>query len=221
MFQRLLDQIELRVGRYRGIRNLINIIIAATAAVYVADLFAPTLGFYLSGYLAFDRAAILRGQIWRLVTFVITPPNTSMLFIVMQLLFIHFTGQMLQRHWGTLRFNLFYFTGMIGSLIAGLITGYATSYYVNLSMFLAVAILYPTMQVNFYGIFPIRMKWLALIDLLFLLPGLINGTWGERIAIIVSLANVALFFYDRFIRGIKEAKRRYEWKKSWRTGNWR
>lgn len=221
MFQRLLDQIELRVGRYRGIRNLINIIIAAMAAVYVADLFAPTLGFYLSGYLAFDRAAILRGQIWRLVTFVITPPNTSMLFIVMQLLFIHFTGQMLQRHWGTLRFNLFYFTGMIGSLIAGLITGYATSYYVNLSMFLAVAILYPTMQVNFYGIFPIRMKWLALIDLLFLLPGLINGTWGERIAIIVSLANVALFFYDRFIRGIKEAKRRYEWKKSWRTGNWR
>ena len=221
MFQRLLDQIELRVGRYRGIRNLINIIIAATAAVYVADLFAPTLGFYLSGYLAFDRAAILRGQIWRLVTFVITPPNMSMLFIVMQLLFIHFTGQMLQRHWGTLRFNLFYFTGMIGSLIAGLITGYATSYYVNLSMFLAVAILYPTMQVNFYGIFPIRMKWLALIDLLFLLPGLINGTWGERIAIIVSLANVALFFYDRFIRGIKEAKRRYEWKKSWRTGNWR
>ena len=221
MFQRLLDQIELRVGRYRGIRNLINIIIAAMAAVYVADLFAPTLGFYLSGYLAFDRAAILRGQIWRLVTFVITPPNTSMLFIVMQLLFIYFTGQMLQRHWGTLRFNLFYFTGMIGSLIAGLITGYATSYYVNLSMFLAVAILYPTMQVNFYGIFPIRMKWLALIDLLFLLPGLINGTWGERIAIIVSLANVALFFYDRFIRGIKEAKRRYEWKKSWRTGNWR
>jgi len=221
MFQRLLDQIELRVGRYRGIRNLINIIIAAMAAVYVADFFAPTLGFYPSGYLAFDRAAILRGQIWRLVTFVITPPNTSMLFIVMQLLFIHFTGQMLQRHWGTLRFNLFYFTGMIGSLIAGLITGYATSYYVNLSMFLAVAILYPTMQVNFYGIFPIRMKWLALIDLLFLLPGLINGTWGERIAIIVSLANVALFFYDRFIRGIKEAKRRYEWKKSWRTGNWR
>lgn len=221
MFQRLLDLIEIRVGRYRGIRNLINIIVAAMAAVYVADLFAPTLGFYVSGYLAFDRAAILRGQVWRLLTFVVTPPNVSMLFIVMQLLFIHFTGDMLQRHWGTLRFNLFYFTGLIGSVIAGMITGYATSYYINLSMFLAVAILYPSIQVNFYGIIPIRMKWLALIDLLFLLPGLINGSWGERLAIIVSLANVALFFYDRFIRSIKEAKRRYEWKKSWRTGNWR
>lgn len=221
MFQKLLDRIEIRVGRYRGIRNLITIIVAAMAAVYVADLFAPTLGFYLSGYLTFDRAAILRGQIWRIVTFVITPPNASLFWIVMQLLFIHFTGQMLQNHWGTLRFNLFYFTGVIGSAVAGMITGYATSYYINLSMFLAVAILYPMMQVNVYGILPVRMKWLALIDVLLLLPGLLSGTWGERIAILVSLANVALFFYDRLIRSVKEAKRRYEWKKNWRSGNWR
>ena len=221
MFQKLLDRIEIRVGRYRGIRNLITIIVAAMAAVYVADLFAPTLGFYLSGYLAFDRAAILRGQIWRIVTFVITPPSASLFWIVMQLLFIHFTGQMLQNHWGTLRFNLFYFTGVIGSAVAGMITGYATSYYINLSMFLAVAILYPMMQVNVYGILPVRMKWLALIDVLLLLPGLLSGTWGERIAILVSLGNVALFFYDRLIRSVKEAKRRYEWKKNWRSGNWR
>lgn len=221
MFQKLLDRIEIRVGRYRGVRNLISIVVAAMAAVYVADLFAPTLGFYLSSYLAFDRAAILRGQVWRIFTFAVTPPSASILFIVMQLLFIHFTGQMLQNHWGTLRFNLFYFCGLIGSVIAGMITGYATSYYINLSMFLAVAILYPMMQINLYGILPIRLKWLALIDLLLLLPGLINGSWGERIAIVVSLLNVLLFFYDRLIRSVQQAKRRYEWKKNWRKGNWR
>lgn len=221
MFQKLLDRIEIRVGRYRGIRNLITLIVAAMAAVYVADLFAPTVGFYLSSYLAFDRTMILRGQIWRLVTFVITPPNTSLLWIIMQLLFIHFTGQMLQNHWGTLRFNIFYLVGVVGSAIAGMITGYATSYYLNLSMFLAVAILYPMMQINVYGILPIRMKWLALIDVLLLLPGLINGFWGEKAAILVSLGNVALFFYDRLIRSIKDAKRRYEWRKNWRNSKWR
>lgn len=222
MIQKLLDKIETRIGRYRGIRNLITIIVAAMAVVYVADLvLGPSMGIYLSGYLAFDRAAILRGQIWRIFTFVITPPNVSMLFIVMQLMFLYFTGNLLQNRWGTLRFNLFYLCGMLGSMIAGFITGYATSYYVNLSLLLAVAVLYPMMQVNFYGILPIRMKWLALIDLALLLPGLINGTWGERIAIVVSLLNVALFFADRFIYHVKEAKRRYEWKKSWRTGNWR
>ena len=222
MIQKLLDKIETRIGRYRGIRNLITIIVAAMAVVYVADLvLGPSMGIYLSGYLAFDRAAILRGQIWRIFTFVITPPNVSMLFIVMQLMFLYFTGNLLQNRWGTLRFNLFYLCGMLGSMIAGFITGYATSYYVNLSLLLAVAVLYPMMQVNFYGILPIRMKWLALIDLALLLPGLINGTWGERIAIVVSFLNVALFFADRFIYHVKEAKRRYEWKKSWRTGNWR
>ena len=130
MIQRILNDLEIRVGRYRGIRNLMSIIVATMAGVYIADLLlAPSLGIYLSGYLAFDRAAILRGQIWRIITFVVTPPDSSILFIILQLMFLWFTGNMLQNHWGTLRFNLFYFCGMVGSLIAGFITGYATSYY--------------------------------------------------------------------------------------------
>ena len=222
MMERLLSSIETRWGRYRGIRNLMTYIVAAMAVVYVADMVLPaTTGFYLSSYLTFSRDAILRGQIWRLLTFAIVPPNTHLLFIVMQLGFVYFTGNMLQNRWGTLRFNLFYLTGMLGSIIGGFLTGYATSYYVNLSMLLAVAILYPMMQINLNGFIPIRMKWLAVIDLVLLLPGIINGTWGERVAIVVSLLNVALFFVDRLMNNLKEAKRRYEWKKNWRTGRWR
>ncbi len=222
MFQRMLDRWEIRFGRYRGIHNLMTILCIAMGAVYLADyLLAPSLGFYLSSYLSFNKAAILRGEIWRLVTFIIMPPDSSLIFLILELLFIQFTGNMLQSHWGTFRFNVFYFCGMLGSLIAGFITGYVTNYYINLSLFLAVAILYPMMQVNIYGIIPVRMKWLALIDLLLILPGLISGSWGMRISIIVSLLNIILFFYDRFFRNIKEAKRRYEWKKNWRSGNWR
>lgn len=217
MFSKLLDRLEVRLGRYRGIRNLITIIVAAMAVVYVADyVLGPVVGLYLSNYLAFDRSLVLRGQVWRLITFIITPPDENILFIVMQLMFVYFTGTMLQNRWGTLRFNLFYLCGMLGSLIAGFITGYATSYYVNLSLLLAVAILYPMMQVNLYGVLPVRMKWLALIELLLILPGLLSGGWGRRIAIIVSLLNVLLFFSDRLIQQAKEAKRRHEWKKNWR-----
>jgi len=222
MIEKMLNRLESRYGRYRGVRNLMTIIVAAMAIVYVADMvLGPAMGLYLSDKLAFNRSAIFRGEIWRIVTFVITPPSSSIFFIIMQLGFIYYTGTMLQNRWGTLRFNLFYFCGMIGSMIAGFITGYATSYYVNLSLLLAVAILYPMMQVNLNGLLPLRMKWLALIDVVLLLPGLVNGSWGERFAIIVSLLNVALFFCDKFIYHIKEAKRRYEWKKSWRTGKWR
>lgn len=222
MIEKMLNRLESRYGRYRGVRNLMTIVVAAMAIVYVADMvLGSAMGLYLSDKLAFNRAAIFRGEIWRIVTFVFTPPSSSIFFIIMQLGFIYYTGTMLQNRWGTLRFNLFYFCGMIGSMIAGFITGYATSYYVNLSLLLAVAILYPMMQVNLNGLLPLRMKWLAIIDVVLLLPGLVNGSWGERIAIIVSLLNVALFFCDKFIYHIKEAKRRYEWKKSWRTGKWR
>lgn len=222
MLHKLIDRIEMRLGRYSGIRNLMTIIVAAMAVVYVFDnVLGPAAGFYLSSYLAFDRSLIFRGQLWRLITFVVTPPQESLLFIAMQLLFVYFTGNMLQNRWGTLRFNLFYLGGMLGSLIAGMITGYATSYYINLSLLLAVAILYPMMQVNLYGILPIRMKWLALLEVLLILPGIISGSWGQRIAILVSLLNVLLFLGDRMIDQFKDAKRRYEWKKNWRNGTWR
>ena len=222
MLKKLLDSLERRLGRMRRINNLMTWIVLIMGGVYVADLvLAPSLGISLSSYLVFSKEAILRGQIWRLVTFIFLPPTSSLLFIIVQLLFYNFLGNMLQSHWGRLRFNLFYFTGMIFNIIAGMITGYATSYYLNLSLFLAVALLYPEMQINIYGILPIRMKWLALVDVLLLLPGLLTGTWGMRVAIVLSLANVLLFFYDRFLQQFKEARRRYEWKKNWRNAKWR
>lgn len=222
MLKKLLDSLERRLGRMGGINNLMTWIVLIMGGVYVADLvLAPSMGISLSSYLVFSKEAILRGQIWRLVTFIFLPPTSSLLFIIIQLLFYNFLGNMLQSHWGRLRFNLFYFTGMIFNIIAGMITGYATSYYLNLSLFLAVALLYPEMQINIYGILPIRMKWLALVDVLLLLPGLLTGTWGMRVAIVLSLANVLLFFYDRFLQQFKEARRRYEWKKNWRNAKWR
>lgn len=222
MIKKALDALERRLGRMGGINNLMTWIVLIMGGVYVADLIlAPSLGISLTSYLAFNKAAIFRGQLWRLFTFIFIPPNSSILFILIQLMFYNFLGNLLQSHWGRLRFNLFYFTGVICNIIAGFISGYATSYYLNLSMFLAVAILYPEMQINVYGILPIRMKWLALVDVLLLLPGLVTGTWDMRLAIFVSLAHVALFFYDRFIHQFKEAKRRYEWKKNWRNANWR
>lgn len=222
MVKKLLDSLERRMGRMGGINNLMTWIVLIMGGVYISDLvLAPSFGISLSGYLAFSKSAILQGQVWRILTFIFIPPDSSIFFIIIQLLFYNFLGNMLQSHWGRLRFNLFYFTGVLFNIFAGCITGYATSYYLNLSLFLAVAILYPEMQINIYGILPIRMKWLALVDVLLLLPGLIGGTWPMRLAILLSLANVALFFYDRFLHLVKDARRRYEWKKNWRNAKWR
>lgn len=221
MFSRLLDRLEARVGRHKGIRNLMSIVVFGTALVYLADLLLPNLtGRTLSSYLRFSKDAIMHGEIWRLITFVFVPLESSHLLLMAISLYFYWTmGEYLQNHWGTLRFTLFYTVGMLGAVISGCISGYATSYYLNMSLMLAMAIIQPNMQMRLYGILELRLKWFALISVVMMVLPLINyGSWEDALALAFALLNVLLFFMDRLVQQGKDAYRRYTWKKNWRSG---
>ena len=100
-------------------------------------------------------------------------------------------------------------------MIAGFITGGATNTYLNMSLFLAFALIYPDFQILLL-ILPIKIKWLALIDAAMLLLMLLTDTWAGRLALLLSMANLALFFWRDGYQTIKNAYRRYQWKKNWR-----
>lgn len=222
MINRLIDRLEAKYGRYRGIRNLMSLIVIGMGIVFIADLFLPfIMGTTMSSLIMFNKAAILRGQIWRLLTFVFIPPNSSIFFIIISLYFYWMLGNDLEREWGTFRFKLFYTFGMLCTVIAGTITGYATSYYLNMSLFLVTAILYPERPIRLYGILEFKFKWLALVDVAILAYEFVFSAWPARIAIVVSLLNVLLFFMNRVVDRVKNAYRRYQWKKNWRNGTWR
>lgn len=141
------------------------IIVFGMAAVYLFDLlFYPVNHISLSSLLAFDRSAILRGQIWRIVTFVFIPPNSSPFFIFLSLYFYWLIGSSLENQWGAFRFNVFYLCGVIGTMLFGFITGYATNYYLNLSLFFAFALIFPDFQLMLFFILPVKVKYLALLD---------------------------------------------------------
>ena len=120
MFARLLDRLEARVGRHKGIRNLMSVIVIGTVLVYFADILLPmVMGRSLSAYLIFSKSAIMRGEIWRLFTFVFVPmESSSLLLLAISLYFYWMIGEQLQNRWGTLRFTLFYTTGILGSVIS-------------------------------------------------------------------------------------------------------
>ena len=162
----------------------------------------------------------MHGQIWRLVTFIFISPNSRILFILFSLYFYWLIGNALENQWGAFRFNLYYLFGMVGTVIAGMITGYATNSYLNLSLFLAFALMYPDYQVMVFFILPVKMKYLALLDVIGLAVMCIMDSWPGRIALFVALGNVILFFWRDFIYGIQNAKRRYEWRKN-AGNNWR
>ena len=77
MFEKLLSRGERRFGRYFGIPKLMMILCIGMGVTYVADYLLAAYHISLSYYLMFDREAIFHGQIWRLVTFVFTPPSSS------------------------------------------------------------------------------------------------------------------------------------------------
>ena len=83
-------------------------------------------------------------------------------------------GSTLEREWGALQFNFFYLAGIIGALISGIITGYATNDFLNLSIFLAFALYYPNFQLYIFFFIPIKMKWLAWLDFILILIELLR-----------------------------------------------
>ena len=203
MFEKLLSRGERRFGRYFGIPKLMMILCIGMGVTYVAY------------YLMFDREAIFHGQIWRLVSFIFMPPSSSPVFLLISLMFYWYLGTSLQNTWGTFRFTVYYLCGMLGAILAGLITGYATNTYLNLSLFLACAVLFPETEVNLI-IIPVKMKWLALVYLLPVVQQLLTSNLWGILALVMSLLNVILFFYGDLIQRIRDFRRRQQWKRNWK-----
>ena len=207
-----IDRIAARMKRL-AIPSLMKYLVICMGAVFVLDLvFAGQ----LSSLLFFSRDAIFGGQIWRLVTFIFLPISSSPLFVVFVLYFYYMIGEALEHEWGVARFNLFYLTGLIGTIIAGFISGFATNHYLNLSLFFAYAILYPETELRLFFVLPVKIKWLAWLNAAYFAYQLIVASWSFRLALLVSIANLILFFQGDVRRRIANERRRREWQKHFR-----
>ena len=170
-FMKKIDLFCYRHPRF-GIPNLMLYIVLANAALWLLSAM-DTSGLLLSS-LSFSIGAVLRGQVWRLVTFVLVPDGGGGLLYLLVLYFYYFIGNALEREWGPGRFTIYYLMGMALTVIYGVIAYFAagqdtglTASYLNLSMFFAFATLYPDNIVLFMFFLPIKVKWLAIADALY------------------------------------------------------
>ncbi len=212
----LIDRLERKFGKL-AIKNLMLIIVGAMAIVFLMDIFVSAkTGYSLWGRLAFHRESILAGEVWRIFTFVFLPPNSSLLFIIISLYFYYLIGTTLENQFGAFGFTLYYFLGIAGAIISGFITGYVTNYYLNMSLFLAFAILNPNFEILLFFFIPLRMKWLAVIDAVLLGISFVFSTWSGRLALVMALVNLLIFFTPHLIDHIKAADRRRKWNKKFK-----
>ena len=211
--------LERRLRRYT-LADLMKYIVIGQGLVYILMVIWPSLGNALYASIVLTRGALLRGQIWRLLTFVFVPPTSSPIFALFALYFYYMIGVALERRWGKVKFNLYYAVGMICAWIACLLTGYATNTYLNLSLFFAFAAMFPNEEVYLFGILPIKVKYLALVDVLIYVQQFIAGSASTRVTIVLCLLNVILFLGGDLMHTIRREsqywKTRYNFRKTMR-----
>ena len=191
-----------------GIPGLMRYIVGANAVIYLLSLFAR--GGSLN-FLCMDPASVLRGELWRIVTYVLLPTNGG-IFLVISLFFYYWLGESLERLWGSTKFTVYYVSGTLltalASLLAYLIDGISVpiygAVYVNTALFLAFALNYPDAMVNIYFIIPVKMKWLAALEgilyALSVVTAIAARMWGQALMPIVALLNLFVFFTPDFLR---------------------
>ena len=179
--------------RNAGIPNLMLYIVIGSALVYLVNLFDRNQILFYA--LCFNKELILRGQVWRLITYPLVFDAGNLLFTAISLLCYYSLGRAMENLWGTLRFNLYYLTGIVMmDVFCMIFGGQASVYYLNMSLFLSYATLYPDAQFLFLFIIPVRAWIFALLDLIIVLVGLFTYPFPYNIFPIIALANYFLFF---------------------------
>lgn len=214
---------ERKFGKY-AIRNLSFVLVFCYAVGYLLQLVDRS-GFVLS-WLTLNPYAILHGQIWRLVTWILIPPSSGGIFFTLLMLYFYCSiGTSLERTWGTYRYNVYLFQGMLFTIAGSfLLMGYCylfkpkiplmdinltintpdeyftviamvfSTYFINMSIFLAYAATFPDAQVLLMFIIPIRVKWLGVIYAVMLLFEFLGTNVYGKFAIGASLLNFVVFF---------------------------
>ncbi len=196
-------------NRNKGIPNLMLYLSIGSGIVYLFTMF--TGNYLLYDWLSFDLQKILQGQVWRLFSYVITTNSGNILLTLITLVCYYSLGQAMENVWGTFRFNLFYLSGVVMMDVFALFVGllmpqwlpymnYVVDvYYLNLSLFLGYATLYPNAQFLLLFIIPVRAWIFALLDLVLTFVEVINLSvpvfmFPINLFPLVAIANYFLFF---------------------------
>ena len=193
--ERLLARLERRFGRYAP-GNLTYGLVAAQLVGLVLGLAAPE----KAQLLGFDIDAILRGEVWRVFTWLAIPPSYSPLSALFGLYFLYFLGTSLEGEWGAFKFLVYWGCGVLGTILAATIAhGPANGVVFLMTMLLAVATLWPEQEIQVFFAIPVKLKWLGLLDGAYLIWYTLSQPGLAMLVPILGVGNYLLFFHATLV----------------------
>lgn len=249
---KIINKIERKLGKH-AIPNLSLYLIVC----YGFGFLMQTINADFIAYLTLDPFLILKGQVWRLFTWILIPPNSSNIFFTLIMLYFYYSiGTTLEKKWGVFYYNLYLFSGMIFTVIGSFVVmgvavalndfsmpasgvingnllyqfgsdallsfGVFSTYYINMSIFLAFAATYPDMQILLMFIIPIKVKWLGIIYGVVLIFEAFDGGIISWFVVGASLLNFIIFFFstrNKMHRTPKQMHRQHVYKKEVRQAS--
>ena len=184
-----------------GIPNLMLYVVVGNAIVWLFTMLTSLGGSGVSilEYLYFSPYHILRGQVWRLVTFIIIPNSTSILALIF-FYFYYMIGRTVEAEWGAGKFTIYFFSGVLLTVLYGFFIYFVfhinmavSAEYIYLSLFFSFATLHPDMQVLLFFIIPLKIKWLAIVDALFFAYAVVTSYFPANLLPIIAVLNYLIF----------------------------
>jgi hypothetical protein len=202
---RLLDKLQRRFGRF-GVAHVTEALIACQVLAY----------FYCTGQPEFLQrivlmpGKVLEGEVWRLATFLCQPPLGNIVLAFFFWYMFYLMGTVLEASWGAFRYNLYLLLGWLATVAVAFVQPDAPAYAIFLqsSVFLAFAYLYPDFQFLIFFILPVKVKWLALIQWISYGLVMIYGDTTARLLILASVCNFFVFFGTDILLRMKAGRRR-------------
>ena len=202
---RVINELEKRFGNF-ALPKVLRWIAGFQVLSWALSLISPE----FLDWIIFDRNAILSGQVWRLLTWVLFPASDFVLFVIIAAMFMFFINDSLESEWESFRLNLYVFGTLICLSLAGLMpvaagAGMLLNSIFYSAVFLAFASLFPNQIIHLFGIIPIKAKWLGWVNAAFLGAIILTSAYPFIVGIIVLLG--LLPFLLTFVPGFITAYR--------------
>lgn len=243
----MIYRLEKKFGKY-AIPNLMRYVTVVYILGFLVSILAPS---FYSEWLMLDIDKLMKGQVWRLLTFLIQPveydnsagAGFGILFMAISLYLYYFIGSTLEKLWGSFRFNVFYFSGILCNILVVVLIylvtyfkiGFGISYpipldYLNMSMFLAFAVEFSEVKLLLFFIIPIKVKYIGIAmvgiyiyDIILIASADFKTGIFMAIALCAALLNFIVFFLNtrkyRTKGTMKNLKRRFEYQTGVKKGN--
>ncbi|MDG2224223.1 MAG: hypothetical protein P8L85_22770 [Rubripirellula sp.] len=207
---KFLDRLD-RIVRPIAIPNLTQVLIAGQVIVLVASLLDGNAKMLERLPLVWE--SVFQGEGWRLLSFLFVPFSTSPIWLFFSCYIFFIFGNSLQSVWGYVRYNTFMWLGIILTIAAAAIAPdqQVSSRFLYMSVFLAFATYNPNFELRLFFVIPVKVKFLAYIQVGFYLLALVSGPMAARAMVLASIGNYLVFFAPMLFQQIRNKQRQVQW----------